>query len=134
MNIYVDTSALYAILDSDDKNHQLATKAWKNLLNQETTLVAGNYVLLESFALVRHRLGLDALRTLQEVIVPILQIEWVNEELHQSGVAAQLTAASRKLSLVDCISFEIMRRNGIRRAFTFDRHFSQQGFDTIPSW
>ncbi|MBN1315076.1 MAG: hypothetical protein JXA42_06395 [Anaerolineales bacterium] len=105
MSIFVDTSALYAILDAEDKNHQLARKN------------VGNYILIESFALFRHWLGLDALGSLQKVIVPILRIEWVNEELHQSGVAAQLTAASRKLRLVDCVSFEIMRVHDIGIAF-----------------
>jgi uncharacterized protein len=36
------------------------------------------------------------------------------------------------LSLVDPASFEAMRRQGIRRAFTFDRHFGGYGFTRLP--
>lgn len=124
MRVYIDTSAIYAVLDADDANHQSTSKIWKDLVDRKASLFTGNYVLLESFALVQHRLGLDASRTLHEDIVPILRIEWVNNEKHDSGAAAMLTASSHKLSLVDCVSFEIIRRVGIRHVFTFDRHFS----------
>lgn len=39
--------------------------------------------------------------------------------------------ADKEISFTDCISFAIMRRLGIRMAFTFDRHFSDAGFQTI---
>lgn len=132
MNVFVDTSALYAVLDADDQNHQPAKQTWMDLITQEADLVSANYVLLETFALVQHRLGMDAVRTLQEDVVPMLRIEWVTEAHHGIGVAALLTASIRRLSLVDCIAFEIMRRQGIKTAFAFDRHFLQQGFVTIP--
>jgi predicted nucleic acid-binding protein len=38
------------------------------------------------------------------------------------------SARRRDLSLVDCVSFEVMRRNGITRAFAVDRHFQELGF------
>jgi predicted nucleic acid-binding protein len=47
-------------------------------------------------------------------------------------VSAFLAADRRGPSLVDFSSFEIMRRLGIRSAFTFDRHFRQYGFETFP--
>jgi len=59
---------------------------------------------------------------------PLLHIEWVDETLHQAGVVALLTANRRQLSLVDCISFETMRRLGLDTAFAFDQHFVEQGF------
>lgn len=34
-------------------------------------------------------------------------------------------------SPVDCTSFAIMRRFGIKRALTFDRHFAAAGFGTL---
>jgi predicted nucleic acid-binding protein len=34
--------------------------------------------------------------------------------------------------LIDCYSFATMRRENIRRALTFDRHFSQAGFQIFP--
>mgnify|MGYP001593816032 CR=1 FL=1 len=66
-----------------------------------------------------------------EDIVPILNIEWISEENHAGGITALITSAKRDLSLVDCISFEMMRQLGLKNAFTFDSHFKNQGFNLI---
>jgi len=132
MSTFIDTSALLAVLDADDQNHPMAKQAWENLVANESDLVCTNYVLVETFALVQSRLGLEAVRTFQEDIVPLLRIEWIDAQSHASGVAALLIAARRQLSLVDCASFDAMRRLGITTAFTFDRHFAEQGFNKIP--
>ena len=125
MRIFIDTSAFFALLDRDDVNHQKAKKRWGDVLSYENTLVTSNYVLVECFALMQSRLGLEAVRGFQEDILPLINIEWVNAETHKSGVSALLAASRRKLSLVDCVSFEIMRTLGIKNFFAFDPHFAE---------
>ena len=132
MSIFVDTSALYAILDADDQNHERAKRLWVDLVTKKEHLVCHNYVLVETFALVQHRLGLEAVRTLQEDVLPILHVEWIDEASHHAGITAVLIAARRRLSLVDCVSFEVMRQLGMKTAFAFDPHFAEQGFERIP--
>ena len=132
MTIFIDTSALFALLDRDDANHEGAKSTWVGLLADEKPLITTNYVLVESFALVQHRLGLAAVRAFQEDLLPVVRVEWVTDTLHRAGVSALLAASSRNLSLVDCVSFEIMRRTGIKAVFAFDPHFSRQGFNCIP--
>ncbi|MDY7041488.1 MAG: PIN domain-containing protein [Chloroflexota bacterium] len=132
MRVFVDTSAFFAVLDADDGNHDAAKQVWEDLLTQEAVLVCSNYVLVETLALVQNRLGIPAVRTFQEDIVPVLNVEWVDESVHQVGIASVLAAARKGLSLVDCVSFEIMRRLGIKTAFAFDRHFEEQGFGCFP--
>ena len=132
MSVFVDTSAFFAVLDADDENHDRARQVWEDLLTQEAVLICSNYVLVETLALVQHRLGLPAVRTFQEDIMPVLNVEWVDETIHQVGIASVLAAARRGLSLVDCVSFEIMRRLGIKTAFVFDHHFDEQGFECLP--
>ncbi len=39
--------------------------------------------------------------------------------------------ADQQIGFTDCISFAVMRRNGISTAFTFDRHFVTAGFRII---
>ena len=132
MTVFVDTSAFYATLDADDGQHGPARQTWLTLVNEATDLVSSNYVVIETTALVQNRLGVVAIRTFQEDVLPVVRVEWVDEPAHQAGVTALLTAGRRDLSLVDCVSFDLMRHLGIRRAFAFDRHFAEQGFELIP--
>jgi predicted nucleic acid-binding protein len=102
------------------------------LLTEESALLTTSYVLVESSALLQRRFGLPALRALHEDVVPLLSVEWISEPIHAAGLSAVLAAARKKLSLVDCVSFQIMRQRGVRTAFCFDGHFREQGFEILP--
>src|SRR5215211_2344470 len=130
--IFVDTSALYALMSTEDQDRKLAAKTWEDALKREDVLFTNNYVLVECFALIQSRLGLEFVRALQTNIVPFLQIDWIGEPQHMSSVNNVFTANRRQLSLVDCSSFETMRRLGIETVFTFDEHFHEQGFKVVP--
>ena len=132
MRTFVDTSAFLAVLDADDARHARASRVWRDLVGGEDILLTTSYVLVETFALVQARLGLEATRLLNDDVAPILHVTWVDEELHRAAMTALLIAQRRDLSLVDCVSFEAMRRLAAERAFAFDRHFRQQGFAVIP--
>ncbi len=131
MSVFVDTSALLAVLDAGDLFHPQAAAGWEQLIEGDENLVSTSYVLVETFALSQRRLGIEAVRTLDRDIVPMLDILWLDEALHRAAVTAVLTASRRRLSLVDCASFEVMRQKDLRRAFTFDHHFVEQGFETV---
>jgi predicted nucleic acid-binding protein len=132
MTVFVDTSAFYAVIDRDDANHSRAKTAWEDWLREPAVLLTNNYVLLETTALLQHRIGMAAVRALHEDVTPLLQVDWVSEDQHRAGLEAVLAAARKKLSLVDCVSFQTMRNRGVRTAFCFDPHFREQGFVTKP--
>jgi len=132
MSLFVDTSAFYALLDADDQNHRRSANAWQEMMAAEQNVVTTNYILIETFALIQSRLGLDAVREFHEDIVPVLNVEFITPGMHRLGIAALLAASKRGLSLVDCVSFEVMRELGMKSAFTFDSHFRDYGFTVIP--
>lgn len=132
MAVFVDTSAVLTLRDADDLRHQQARQLWQALLEGAERLVTTNYVMLESIALLQRRFGIQAVREFQTDIVPVLDVEWVDSALHQAGLAAVLAAGRRQLSLVDCVSFAVMRRLGLARAFAFDADFAAQGFTCLP--
>jgi uncharacterized protein len=132
MTVFLDTSGLYAVFDRDDAHHSRAKAAWVKWLHEEAVLLTNNYVLLETAALLQHRIGVAAVRALHEDVTPLLQVDWVSEEQHRAGVEAVLAASRKKLSVVDCVSFQTMRNRGVRTAFCFDAHFREQGFAAKP--
>jgi len=126
--IFVDTSAVYAILDRADENHSRAKATWLSVLGSGKPLFTSNYVVVECCALIQHRLGLRAVRSIQDDILPVMTVHWIEKPLHALAITALLAANRAKLSLVDCSSFAIMRQLELRTAFAFDRHFDQEGF------
>ena len=133
MSIFIDTSGFIAVLDMDDASHTRAAKTWVDILTSEETLVTTNYVLVETCALVQNRLGMTAIKMFQEDIVPVLRIEWIDKAVHHAAMRILLAAVSKKLSFVDCVSFETMRLLGVTTAFTLDKHFKEQGFIYLPA-
>lgn len=132
MTTFVDTSALYALLDRDDQNHPAAAGWFAGADPSATDLLTHGYVVVESAALADRRLGRDAARALLEDVLPVVTLVFVNESLHRAATSAYLAATRRGPSLVDRVSFELMRDRGITQAFAFDRDFQAAGFSTVP--
>jgi len=129
---FVDTSALYALLDRDDENHRAAAAWFTGGDVAIRDLLTHNYVVVESAALVDRRLGPQAARALLEDVIPTVSLAFVDESLHRAATSAFLAAPRRGPSLVDRVSFELMRHRHIKEAFAFDRDFRTVGFSTIP--
>lgn len=132
MTTFVDTSALYAAIDRSDAMHPGVAEAFRDLLDREW-LVTSSYVVVETAAIVQSRLGMAAARDLHERLLPALEIEWVDEDVHRSAAAVLIAAGRRDVSLVDYVSFEVMRRRSIPRALAVDPHFAEAGFDLVPA-
>jgi predicted nucleic acid-binding protein len=129
---FVDTSALYAILDRDDDHHSAAKAAWATLLKSDEPLLVTNYIIVETTVLAQHRLGMEAIRVLCGDVLPALDVHWITEADHRHAQNALLAADRRRLSLVDCSTFHVMRSRAVRTAFAFDPHFREQGFEVLP--
>ena len=123
MDVFVDTSAFYALFDQGDDFHTHAQKIALELINNNVNLITSNYVLVETIALLQNRLNLAASRDFIEQIIPLYSTVWINEQIHTNGIKRFINEKKKKLSFVDCTSFEIMEMYDIKKAFTFDKHF-----------
>lgn len=109
MTTFVDTSAIYALLDSGEPNHASAAAAFRELVGAEE-LITHSYVLVETTASVQHRLGTGAVDTLVNELLRPVAVVWVD-----AALTALLAAGHRRVSLVDWTSVEPMRNGGSPR-------------------
>ena len=129
--IFLDTSGVYALADVDDDNHERAVRALDIALRNGEELLAHSYILVESAALLHKRLGLkSALEFLRDA--QSFRITWVSPELHHEAVAVLEKSRRSKISLVDAVSFLVMREEKAEQYLGFDRHFADQGFRRAP--
>ena len=129
--VFVDTSALLALLNPDDSAHRRARAAFDGLAAMGAALTTTSYVLVETYALVGRRLGAEAVRAFREALAPLLDVIWVDEALHEAGLDLLLTRKSNRLSLVDAVSFVAIRQRAVDRVFAYDDDFRRERFDLL---
>lgn len=127
--IFVDTSAFLAIENRRDADHAKALKSRDTLLKAAETLITSDYVLDESYTIIRQRAGHaiavqfgDDLRTSR-----LLRIEYVTPEIIEKAWRIFKKFADHDFSFTDCTSFILMERLRIGTAFTLDNHFREYG-------
>jgi len=129
--VFVDTSALYALLVTSDEKHARARATFDSFRVRDAALVTTSYVLVECYALLGRRIGLDAVAAFREDFAPLLELVWVDRSSHEEGLDLLLDRRRKSLSLVDAVSFVSMRRQAIEEVFAFDPDFEREGFTAL---
>ena len=121
MTVFVDTSCWYAAADRGDQSNRRA----KAVLSGAGELITSDHVLVESWLLLRHRLGRDAAHQFWSgLMAGVASLEPVISADLQVARAISEEFADQDFSLVDCTSFALMRRLGLERAASFDSDFA----------
>lgn len=121
MSLFVDTSAWYAGADEADRSNRRA----EEILTAGERLVTTDHVLVETWLLLRNRLGRgaaeafwDGLRRGVAAIEPVgaadLEVAWSIGDAFPD----------QDFPIVDRTSFAVMQRLGIHRVASFDAHFA----------
>ena len=128
--VFVDTSAILALLVPTDAAHERAGAAFDRLRTREAVLLTTSYNLVETYALLGRRFGRDATASFRTDFAPLLQVVWVDSDLHERGLDLML-ARGAGVSLVDAVSFVSMREHRLDEVFAYDSHFAQEGFQVL---
>lgn len=126
--IFVDTGAWFAVAVRNDPDHA-AAMAW--LESNREPLLTTDYILAETATLLRMRdKTLRGHRLAVRVATSLLRgqagaLEKVTENDLQRALGVFRRYHDHLFSFVDCTSFVIMERLGIRQAFAFDSHFDE---------
>jgi predicted nucleic acid-binding protein len=132
LSVFVDTSELYALLVRTEEKHSNLVEAFRRALEEGRPPWTTSYVIVKTVALLQHRLGLEPVRDFVAHLIPVLSIEWVSEALHRKGMERVLREDRRQLSLVDCVSIEFMRSQGVQDVLALDPHFAEAGYRLLP--
>lgn len=86
-----------------------------------------SYVLVELYALAARRLGQKAVAEIRGRLAPLLDVIWVDSELHERALDLVLERDQAGFSLVDAASVLTIRDQRIDGVFAFDRHLEDEG-------
>ncbi len=93
-------------------------------------LLTHNYVLIETVALLQRRLGMPSARAFLSD-AQNFTVHWVTPDDHAEAAALFEQHNRRGLSLVDCMSFVVMRKYRCSAALAYDADFQAEGFDVF---
>jgi predicted nucleic acid-binding protein len=128
--ILVDTSVLLALLDADDPRQVAVRNAFADQTDNE--LVTHGYVVAESIAVARRRLGVEGVIILLDDVLPAIELVEVDAATHATAQARYRASLPSGTSFVDQVSLAVIERDGIDTVLVLDPDFVRPGLTIIP--
>jgi uncharacterized protein len=128
--IFLDSSFFKAVIDKQDDFYTIARNAWYSLIENNYQLITTNYILDETYTLIRVKCDLKKALELRDVLGnEQLNLTIIRVTIDDDGSAWDwFNKDWSKLSFTDCVSFAVMKRLEIHEVATFDKHFEKAGF------
>ena len=130
--VFVDTSALYALFNGNDRDHDSAKACMQDLIKNQSSLIISNFVLDEIYTLLLTRTNREIALTIIETLIDEWVIERISSEDEERAFRILKTSQDKSYSYTDATSFALIERLSIPFAFSFDKHFSQYGLIVTP--
>ena len=134
MKVFVDTSAWAAYYDPSDRWHAAAQDAIQRSVHARVTFVTTDYILDETLTLLLMHAGRGVAVQFGEAVQESRNVDLVHVSAAIWDQAWQMFRRydDKMWAFTDCTSFTVMQQRGLYRAFSFDRHFEQAGFQLWP--
>lgn len=131
--VFVDASAWLALINEADADHSKAKTIRDALLRSKKGFLVTDYVIVEiANSLSKTRWRSHAVKLINSIReTDSIEVIAVDKEILDDAWILYSTRTDKEWSLTDCVSFVVMKKHGIRDAFTSDRHFEQAGFDVL---
>jgi len=133
--LFVDTSAWYALALPRDRAHARLARALRDRVSRGVRVVTTNLIVAETHALLLRRVGRGPAEAFARVVraSPNLVVT-STPELEAAALDEWIGRFDdQDFSLTDAVSFAVMAERGIREALTQDRHFATAGFTMVPA-
>lgn len=132
--LFLDSSGWFAAMSPRETGHALAAGTYAEARSAGAEIVTSDLVIAEMHTLVLRTRDARGGREFLDAVFesPSHTVVHADAELTQAALARWIRGfKDQPFSLCDAVSFEVMRRERIARALTFDRHFSIAGFETL---
>jgi uncharacterized protein len=129
--VFLDTVGLLAVWDVNDQWHSAAETVFADLRRDRTLLMTTSFVLLECANTAARRPYRQAVERLRERMEPNNMLVFPTDADWRQAWAEYRCSNAGQPGIVDYVSFAVMRRLGIRQAFTNDRHFQEAGHEIL---
>jgi predicted nucleic acid-binding protein len=131
--LFADTFYWIALADFADNAHQralalTAERATSHIVTIDEVLTE----YLTFFSTAPERFRREVAESVEDILAtPVIRVIPQSRESFLAGLRLYRARPDKGYSLVDCISMQTMRREGLTEVLTNDRHFEQEGFRAL---
>ena len=132
-SLFIDTGAFLAKEIAADQHHDQAVACWQRLSETSPLLYSSEHVLDETATLLARRTSYAWAADWGHDVLTV-GIVWLptGEKDLVEAFALMKKFADQAVSYTDCLSFILMKREGLRHVFGFDGHFTAAGYRLWP--
>ena len=129
--VFLDTVGLLGLWDEDDQWHRQASEVFDAVEHDEDRLFTTSYVIAECANATSRWSGRGCVETLAQTLEATGGVIFPSDADWHEAWTRYTAGHAGAPGLVDELSFIIMRRLGLHRAFTNDAHFRTAGFEVL---
>ena len=129
--IIADTSGLVSLFSPDDRNHDEAINAAKQLTNDDKTILIPAAVFVEFLNILGRKAGHEAALAAAAELTPPFLVLSEPANLPQSPALKKFANIPAAVSFTDCIVMAIADEYGTPEIFGFDKQFQDAGYHRL---
>ncbi|MBA2747624.1 MAG: type II toxin-antitoxin system VapC family toxin [Tatlockia sp.] len=128
--IFIDTGFVLARINPNDQYRQEAVKLAHRFKN--TPAITTEAILLEIGNAMARKYKSQAIEFIEDCLTSDeIEVVKITPHLFNRSLTLYKKYQDKEWGLVDCLSFVVMLEKGVTQALTFDKHFSQAGFQIL---
>lgn len=130
--VFIDTSAIFSLVNKKEEHHSKAEKFYNTLKSDKSLVFTTNYIINETYTLLSGRINKSTALEFIEAMSNTFIIIYISREDDLGAIEILKKFEDKGFSFTDAVSFYIMKKEKIKIAFAFDKHFIQAGLKTLP--
>jgi uncharacterized protein len=131
--LFIDTGAFLAKEIAADQNHRSAVEFWNRIHEDGPRIYSSEHVLDETATLLARRTSYSwSAEWGRDVLASGIHFLSAEDGDLAAAFALMKKFADQAVSFTDCVSFVLMKKQGLRDVFGFDRHFAAAGYRLWP--
>jgi predicted nucleic acid-binding protein len=131
-SLFIDTGYWLVLFNKKDGNHQKAINSLKII--SESKIFTSDFIIYETVTFFNASLKKNDLAKIFIDFIyskPEIKILEVDGTVKNDALKLLLKFSDKYFSFTDCTSFILMNNYSIKKAYSFDQHFKQMGFEIL---
>ena len=135
--VYIDSTGWYAIVQSQDKNHEISKEYFQQLLDSRTRIYTNILEVSSAISKIKKDCGLSIAMDFSKLIdqsslTANLNVSWLNRRHHRSALKHFFSIKDSEIEIRHCFIFEEVKKKKINFIFSFDDALKEFGIPLMP--